>query len=87
MKLIDEIYELYRDKLTGDDEDIDILAFAILEEFDREDILELFKEMDEQELFDLMGLYLIESLRGKFAQRGIGEHRPASIYDNERNLH
>lgn len=35
MKLIDELYELYRNKLTGDEEDIDMLAFAFLEEMDR----------------------------------------------------
>lgn len=87
MKLIDELYELYRNKLTGDDEDIDILAFAILEEFNKEDLLHLINEMDEQELFDLMGLYLIESLRGKFAKEGIGQHRQRTFYDNQRNLH
>lgn len=87
MKLVDELYELYRDKLTGDDEDIDILAFAILEEFDKDDLLHLINEMNEQELFDLMGLYLLESLRGKFAKEGIGQQRHRALYDDQRNLH
>lgn len=87
MKLIDELYEFYRDKLTGDDEDIDILTFAILEEFSKEDILALINDMDEQELYDLIGLYLIETLRGKFAQQGLGERRSHLGYESERNLH
>ncbi|MBN6889335.1 uncharacterized protein DUF6154 [Cytobacillus horneckiae] len=67
MKIIDELYDYYRDKLTGDEEDIDMLAFAFLEEMSREDLLELINELDNQELYNLMGIYLIESLKGKFA--------------------
>lgn len=85
MKLIDELYELYRDKLTGDDEDIDILAFAVLEELNRDDLLQLINEMSDEELYSLMGLYIMENLRGKFAKEGVGEHRMTSY--NERNLH
>lgn len=85
MKLVDELYELYRDKLTGDEEDIDMLAFAFLEEMTREDILQLIQEMDEQELHTLMGLYLIESLKGKFAKEDYGQHRSAIL--NHRNIH
>ena len=71
MKLVDELFEMYRDKLTGDEEDIDMLAFAFLEEMTREDLLRLIQDMDEQELYTLMGLYLIESLKGKICERGL----------------
>lgn len=85
MKLVDELYEMYRDKLTGDDEDIDMLAFAFLEEMKREDLLHLISEMDEQELYNLMGLYLIESLKVKFAQGDYGQQRHP--FPNHRTLH
>ncbi|MCA1028786.1 DUF6154 family protein [Cytobacillus kochii] len=68
MKIIDELYDYYRNKLTGDEEDIDMLTFAFLEEMSREDILTLIQELDNQELYNLMGLYVIESLKGKFAE-------------------
>ncbi|PLR79431.1 hypothetical protein CU633_00195 [Bacillus sp. V3-13] len=84
MKLVDELYELYRDKLTGDEEDIDMLAFAFLEEMSYEDLLSLIKEMDKQELYDLMGIYLIESLKGKFAQEEF-DQRPYPF--PSRNIH
>lgn len=85
MKLVDELYELYRNKLTGDEEDIDMLAFAFLEEMSREDLLHLIQEMDEQELYNLMGLYLIESLKGKFAKEDYGQGR--SPLSTQRNIH
>lgn len=85
MKLVDELYELYRNKLTGDEEDIDMLAFAFLEEMSREDLLHLIQEMDEQELYTLMGLYLIESLKGKFAKEDYGQAR--SPLSSQRNIH
>lgn len=85
MKLIDELYELYRNKLTGDEEDIDMLAFAFLEEMSREDLLKIIEDLDKQELYDLMGLYLIESLKGKFAQEDFGTRSAGSF--PSRNIH
>lgn len=73
LKLVDEIYEFYRDKLTGDEEDIDMLAFAFLEEMSYEDLLSIIKDLEQQELYDLVGLYLIEALKVKFAQEEYGQ--------------
>lgn len=85
LKLIDELYELYRNKLTGDEEDIDMLAFAFLEEMSREDLLNILHEMDHQELNNLMGLYLIENLKGKFASEDFRQQRPNIL--SQRNIH
>lgn len=85
LKLVDELFEMYRNKLTGDEEDIDMLAFAFLEEMSQEDLLHLIQEMDKQELYNLMGLYLIESLKGKFAQEEYGQQRTNTYYP--RNIH
>jgi hypothetical protein len=85
MKLVDELFDLYRNKLTGDEEDIDMLTFAFLEEMSREDLLGIIREMDEQELYDLVGLYLIESLKVKFAQEEYGQRRNNTFHP--RNIH
>lgn len=85
MKLVDELYRLYRNKMTGDEEDIDMLAFAFLEEMSRDDLLAMIKEMDQQELYDLIGLYLIEGLKMKFAQEEFGDQRPPMFHS--RNIH
>jgi hypothetical protein len=85
MKLVDELFELYRDKLTGDEEDIDMLAFAFLEEMEHEDLLHIIQEMDKQELYNLMGVYLIESLKSKFAQQEYGQRRAPFL--SHRNIH
>jgi hypothetical protein len=68
VKLIDELFEMYRDKLTADEEDLDMVTFAVLEDHDREDLLEIVKEMDEYELKYFIRLYLFETLKGKIAQ-------------------
>ncbi|PKG22242.1 DUF6154 family protein [Niallia nealsonii] len=85
MKLVDELYNLYKNKLTGDEEDIDMLAFAFLEEMSKEDLLHIIQELNEQELYDLMGLYLIESLKGKFAKDDY--RRQDNHVFSPRNLH
>lgn len=85
MKIIDELYELYRNKLTGDEEDIDMLAFAFLEEMNREDLLSMINELNNQELYNLMGIYLIESLKGKFASEDYRQSRNSNLH--QRNIH
>lgn len=85
LKLVDEIFEFYRDKLSGDEEDIDMLTFAVLEEMSYDDLMDLIKEMDKQELYDLMGLYLIEALKGKFASKDYGQQTAHSFL--HKNLH
>lgn len=80
MKLVDEIFEFYRDKLSGDDEDIDMLAFALLEELSYEDLMEIIKSLEKQELYDLMGLYLIEALKGKFASKDYGQQGTQTLH-------
>jgi hypothetical protein len=85
MKLIEDLFNLYRNKLTGDEEDIDMLAFAVLEQLDRKEIIEMLHEMDDQELNNLMGIYIIESLKGKFAQEGIEDMKRSHFH--HRNIH
>jgi hypothetical protein len=85
LKLVDEIFEFYRDKLTGDEEDIDMLTFALLEEMSYDDLMKIIKELDKQELYDLIGLYLIEALKGKFAREDYGQQKAPTF--QHRNIH
>ncbi|KAA0549006.1 cytosolic protein [Bacillus sp. BGMRC 2118] len=71
MKLVDELYEMYKHHFTGDEEDIDIIAFSVLEQLNRKTMFNLLSELDDQELLDLVGLYLIEGLKGKLAKEGL----------------
>lgn len=75
MKLIDDLYKMYSHILTGDEEDADIIVFSVLEALNREDILELIEDMDEQELYSMVGLYMLEKFKRKMADEGIGENR------------
>lgn len=86
LKLIDDIYEFYRDKLTGDDEDIDMLAFALLEELSYEDLLKVIHDLERQELYNLVGIYFIEALRSKFASDDYGQQK-ADTPNHPRHLH
>ncbi len=69
MKLVDDLFNRYRYHLSGDEEDANIITFAVLEQMDREDLLELIEEMDEQELYDMVGLYMLETLKQKMGAR------------------
>ncbi|MCT8137864.1 cytosolic protein [Anaerobacillus sp. CMMVII] len=72
MKLIDDVYEMYKDHLTGDEEDVLIIIYGVLDGFKNEDFAKLFHELSSEEKFEMTVLYLYEKLRLKLAQEGIG---------------
>lgn len=86
MKLIDDLYETYKNKLTGDEEDADILAFSVLEQLNRNDVLDLISELSNQELYDLVGFYMIEKLKAKMARDGIGHSQMLTI-NQQKSIH
>ena len=75
MKFIDDLYEYYKDRLTGDEEDAEAVAMSILDELNRRDVLKLICEMTDEELLGMFGLYLFESLKAKMAREGLGATR------------
>ncbi|KXG09381.1 DUF6154 family protein [Anoxybacillus rupiensis] len=78
MKFVDELYEYYKDRLTGDEEDAEIMTMSILEELSRKDLLQLIEDMDETELVGMVGLYILECLKAKMANEGVGQTKWSS---------
>ncbi len=78
MKFVDELYEYYKDRLTGDEEDAEVVTMSILEELNRYDLLQLIQEMDDDELIGMVGLYILESLKAKMAHEGLGQTKVQS---------
>ncbi|WP_027415263.1 DUF6154 family protein [Aneurinibacillus terranovensis] len=71
MKLINEIYNFYRDRFIGDEEDVMAIVLSILQEQNREEMLQWINEMQESEIYQMLGLYLMEMLRLKLAEEGL----------------
>ncbi|GEN33350.1 MULTISPECIES: DUF6154 family protein [Aneurinibacillus] len=76
MKLVNDIYNLYRDKLTGDEEDVTAIVMSLLHGQSKEELVQWIQEMQETEIYQMFGLYLMEALRVKMAEDGIGGARP-----------
>ncbi len=72
MRFIDEVYALYRDQLTGDEEDTIAIVLGLLEEQNRKELIQLINEMSEDELLHMMTIYLVEMLRLKMDKDGVG---------------
>ncbi|WP_241657883.1 DUF6154 family protein [Anaerobacillus alkaliphilus] len=70
--MIHDVYKMYKDHLTGDEEDILVIVYGILDGFKNEDYLRLFQELHPDEKFEMTVLYLFEKLRLKIAQEGLG---------------
>lgn len=72
MKLIDEVYEMYKDHFTGDEEDVLVVIYGLLDGYKNEDLITLFHDLSPEEKFEMTILYMYEKLRLKIAQEGIG---------------
>lgn len=79
MRLIDELFEMYRNKITGDEEDLDMITFAVLENYSRDELIDIIKEMNDYELHYFIRLYLLEMLKGKSAQSQSEKEKEPSI--------
>lgn len=84
MSFVDEIYEMYRNHLTGDEEDAVALVLNLLQEHKKNDILKKVQEMDDYEIFQMFAMYLIEMLKAKMAQEGVGDSNFKSQLSNTR---
>ena len=82
MRLVDELFAMYRDKLSGDEEDLDVITFTVLEHYNCEELMGIIKDMDEFELQYFVRMYLLETLKGKFAQ-----YEGKSPYHSSSHLH
>jgi hypothetical protein len=75
LKFLDDLYDRYKDHLTGDEEDALIIINGILHEFDDNEIKELVNDMPNHERFEMLTLYLYEKFRLKMAEKGIDPFR------------
>jgi hypothetical protein len=70
MRFVDQVYSLYRDQLTDDEEDAVLIVLSILEDQSKENIMELIASMSDDEVMQMMGVYLVEMLKLKMIQDG-----------------
>ncbi|MFB4166056.1 DUF6154 family protein [Alteribacillus sp. JSM 102045] len=73
MEFVDNLYDLYKNKLTGDEEDALIIIEGILQTFSSKDVDELMDKLSDQERYDMLALFLYEKFRQKLAEEGIGQ--------------
>ncbi|WP_052712285.1 DUF6154 family protein [Domibacillus indicus] len=66
MKFVDELFELYRGRLQGTEDDLDMITLTVLGEMSEADILSVIGEMPKDELAWLFRVYLYEGLKEKF---------------------
>lgn len=72
MKFVDQLYELYKNQLTGDEEDALIVVSGILSELNQDELIALIHDMTYEEIYQMIGTYMVERLRVKLVEKGAG---------------
>ncbi|MFD1426814.1 hypothetical protein JOD24_003350 [Kroppenstedtia sanguinis] len=72
MRFVDDLFSLYREHLADNEENAVSVVLNILEDQTREDIMQLIRDMDDEEVIQMVGVYLVEMLKMKIAQEGDG---------------
>ncbi|MRX71898.1 cytosolic protein [Bacillus lacus] len=80
MRFIDELYEFYRSQFSGEELDAEIVAASVLEELDRKEVIKVLGELDDEELYGLLGFYLVESLKARMARDGVFEGEKPKLH-------
>lgn len=80
MSFIDEVYSLYRDQLNDDEDDAVAIVLSILEDQSKENVMQLIAEMADDEIIQMMGVYLLEMIKMKMIQDGkLPQFKPALL--------
>lgn len=72
MKFVDDLYRLYRDQLTESDEDAIEIVLSLFADHSREDLVQLIQQMSDEELFQMVSLYVVEMVKRKMIEDGLG---------------
>lgn len=71
LKIIEELFTVYRNHLSGTDEDFKMLAEAFIEEMDRESLEEYIHELDDFSFKEMVKLYVIHFLKEKYKKENL----------------
>ncbi|MGD6833489.1 DUF6154 family protein [Sutcliffiella halmapala] len=63
MKSIEEMIEKYQKRLLKDDEDVDAVAYAVVNSFTREQCLGLLNELTDEELHQIVALFVMDKVK------------------------
>lgn len=72
MRFIDEIYDYYKNLLTGDEEDAVVIIVGLLEELERPDLMKLVEQMSDEELYHMVAVHFVDLLRQRMIEDGVG---------------
>ncbi|CCQ97675.1 conserved hypothetical protein [[Clostridium] ultunense Esp] len=70
MKFVDDLFKLYRDQLTGNDEDTVEIVLSLFSGHSREDLMNFVQQMTDEELFQMISLYVVELIKRKMVEEG-----------------
>jgi vancomycin permeability regulator SanA len=63
MKSIEKMIEKYQKKLLRDDEDVDAVAYGVVNSFTREQCLGLLNELTDEELHQIVALFVMDKVK------------------------
>lgn len=84
MRFVDDLYALYKDQLTGNENDVIALVLNIMSEQSRQDLMKFINDMSEGEIKQMISLYLVELLKSRLVKEGIMEQ---DRYSQDRPYH
>lgn len=73
MRFVDDLYALYKERLTGDENEAIALVINILSEQKKEDLIKLIHQMSEDEIKQMLSLYMVELLKARMEKDGLLE--------------
>jgi hypothetical protein len=86
MKFVDDLFKLYRNHLTGDDEDAIEIVLSLFADHKREDLEVFISDLSDEELFQMVSIYVIEMIKRKMTEEGLDTFKAKEI-PQDPNIH
>ncbi|MBE3595716.1 MAG: hypothetical protein IMW86_01575 [Hydrogenibacillus sp.] len=85
MKFVDDVFKLYREQLAEHPDGPLEVVLQLFSDHDRHDLMRFIEGMSDEELFQMVSLYVVEMLKQKLSQEGLRPLREPYAVDP--NIH
>lgn len=86
MKFVDDLFKLYKEHLTTTDEAAIEIVLTLFADHEREDLMRFISDLNDDEVFQMVSLYVIEMVKRKMSKEGL-ERLDEGEYPLDPNLH
>lgn len=87
MKFVDDLFKLYKDHLISTDDAAVEIVLTLFADHNREDLMRFISELSDDEMFQMVSLYVIELVKRKISKEVMNRDNEEEVFPIDPNVH